>query len=236
MKSNFKSVVWGLIILCIGLGLVLNKFSGVNFNIFAGLSVGQIILAIAFLGILIDSIPKLEFGGIFMSLAVLAIIFDEELHIEELTPWTVLVAGALFSISFSMIFKDAKHKLDYKRGNFQMTVSEENGDMFMERGRFKAISKYVKSENFKSGMIDSRFGGVEVFLDNAKVPSGECTINIKAKFSGVELFVPKEWTIVNNITVNMGGMEEFPSDAEDGSVTLTLNGTVDFGGVEIHRV
>ena len=84
--------------------------------------------------------------------------------------------------------------------------------------------------------IDASFAGVKVYLDQARIPSGNATIIIDSSFAGVELFVPKEWQIVNHVESSFGGIDEKNNRNGEVTATLTLEGSNNFGGITIYYV
>ncbi len=81
-----------------------------------------------------------------------------------------------------------------------------------------------------------RFGGMEVYLDNASLLNGKGIIKIDSSFSGVELYIPKDWTVRNNLRVAMGAVEFMNGPQEDPDKIVTLVGNVSLGAVEIRYV
>ena len=75
-----------------------------------------------------------------------------------------------------------------------------------------------------------------MYLDQARIPSGNATINIDSSFAGVELFVPKEWLIVNHVERSFGGIDEKNNRNGEVTATLTLEGSNNFGGITIYYV
>ncbi len=94
-------------------------------------------------------------------------------------------------------------------------------------------AKYVNSEQFERADLRCRFGGMEVYFDNAALHTGKGVISIDASFSGVELYVPKEWTVENNLQVSLGAVEYKNEALAEPDKTVTLVGSVSFGAVEI---
>ena len=49
---------------------------------------------------------------------------------------------------------------------------------------------------------------MKVYFDNSKIEENEAIVYIDARFAGVELYVPKEWNIINNVSCIFGGIDE----------------------------
>ena len=74
-------------------------------------------------------------------------------------------------------------------------------------------------------------------LEDAMIQTGSAVVDMQVSFGGVELYVPKEWKVVNNTTATLGGYSESGADSKDPMApTLVLQGTIRFGGVDLSRV
>ena len=74
---------------------------------------------------------------------------------------------------------------------------------------------------------------MKVYFDRAHVGENGAVINIDASFSGIELYIPKTWKLVNNMNVSLAGVEEKNSRNVTEEVTVTLTGDIKFSGIEI---
>ena len=77
------------------------------------------------------------------------------------------------------------------------------------------------------------FGGSTVYFDNAKLSGGKAIVRLDVNFAGVELYVPKTWTVVSNANISLGGIDEKNKGIGNGENILTLVGNVSFSGIEI---
>ena len=249
MNKNISKVIWGLILILLAVGIIMYKLGSPALAFLPGFKVWQIILGIVFLAILIDSIAKLSFEGIMFSIAFLCIVFAEQLKIQKLVPWTVLLAALLLSIGFNMIF--GKHRRQNKHPYVENGSCSENSTYFLpakeaetvegeyiyERASFGGVTKYIHSDNFNYAQLENSFAGMEIFFDKVQVPSGHATIEINSSFGGVEIYVPKEWKVVNNVSSFAGACEvDDRSWTGDTDVEISLIGSNRFGGVEVKRI
>lgn len=233
-----KRYFWGVFLLLAGAYLVISRLGYVP-------AVGpfSILFTIACIAIIVASIPKLEFGGILFPLAIIGIIYDEPLHITSLTPWTILLVALLGTIGLSLIFSPLKKKLkkNHCSGNCRKDMSnvkgeEVNGEKIWLRSNFGGLLRYITSDNLNYVELQASFSGVKVYFDSAQVPSGNVTLEISSKFSGVEIYVPKNWKIVNQLDASFGSVDIKGAPNESTNVVMTIMGDMSFGGVEIHYV
>lgn len=230
MKKD--NIFWGLFLIASAVLILVAKLGA-----FPDMSVMKIFWTLVFIVALVDSVVKLAFPGIFFSLAFLGIIYDVELGITAITPWTILLVALLLSIGMSLIYTPKKKKktVNHRQVDSKdfVVFDEEDGNQFDFSSSFVGSIKYVNSDNFESANIDAKFAGMKVYFDNAIIQNGHATVNLNVSFAGVELYVPKNWRIDNQMSASFGGVEEKNRpDSMDGPI-LTLRGNVSLGGVTI---
>jgi len=228
-----KELFWGWIFILAAVFFVLSQFgyiSGINlFGFFA---------TAILLYIMIKNIFRLNFFGIFFPAAFILIIFDDELKLTAFTPWPALLTALLLSIGFSMIIKRRREWSFFhiKHNHY------DDDNIVMDDGKsvncttvFGDCIKYVNSTNFKKANISITFGDIKIYFDKAVVPSGKADIHVNVSFGDVNLYVPRNWHIINK-TQNFFGDLSFcdKSDiVEAETVEVTLHGSIYFGDVKI---
>lgn len=230
MKKD--NLFWGLFLIAAAVLILVAKLGA-----FPDMSIMKIFWTLVFVVALVNSLINLAFPGVFFSLAFLGIIYDNELGITAITPWTILFAALLLSIGVSLIYtpKKKKKKAEHREmeGSDFVVFDEEDGNQFDFSSSFVGSIKYVNSDNFESANIDAKFAGMKVYFDNAIIRNGHATVNLNVSFAGVELYVPKNWRIDNQMSASFGGVEEKNrNNGADGPI-LTLRGNVSLGGVTI---
>lgn len=243
-KSNLSRIMWGIILILMAVGLVMYKMGSPVLSFLPEIGLWQLLIGLALVAILINALCKLSFGGILFSLAFLGIVFDHELGIEDLVPWTILLVALLGTIALNLLFGKAvkrhffhTHIDHHEKSNWTSeTVDINDEDAIYENVRFGGSTKYVHSEDFKYATFNCSFGGLEIYLDKAKVPSGKATVEIHSNFSGVELYIPRDWNVVNKISSMFGAVDTKGSGNADSGVTITLVGDNHFGAIDIKRI
>lgn len=234
MKKNY---FWGVFLILAGAYLVVSQL-----GYLPAVGVFSLLFTVVCIAVIVASIPHVHFGGILFPLAFIAIIYDKPLGITAITPWTVLLAALLLTIGLHLIFGRFREKIVH-RGHFkkrdewdEVKGEKLNDDELDISSTFGSVIRYITSEDFRYAEIDASFAGVKVYLDQARIPSGNATINIDSSFAGVELFVPKEWQIVNHVESSFGGIDEKNNRNGEVTATLTLEGSNNFGGITIYYV
>jgi predicted membrane protein len=107
-------------------------------------------------------------------------------------------------------------------------------DTFSCTAIWAGVDRTVTSQAFRGGDFTAIMGGGEVDLRGARPVPGGAVVDVFVVMGGLQILVPEDWQVVNQLYALMGGVEDSRSaaPAEAGSV-LYLNGTVVMGGIEI---
>lgn len=137
------------------------------------------------------------------------------------------------TLGITMIFSKIFHSQQKKESD-QLDIEDEGHVKF--NILLGGGAKYITTQKFEQADLKCRFGGMEVYFDNASLFEGKGIIKIDSSFSGVELYMPKDWTVVNDLRVGMGAVEFKNGAQPDPDKIVTLVGNVSLGAVEIHYV
>ncbi len=228
-----RKLFWGLFFITAGAFIILDHVYS-----FTNIRLISLLLTIFLVAVFLKSLFKLKFGGMLFSLAFLCIIYSEPLNLENITPWPVLLTALLGTIGLSILFnKHCFYKKGcfskYHRNDFSEVVNNEDGDKVNFSVNFGSSIKYINSEDFKIANLKCSFGGMKVYFDNAKIIGETATVNLDVSFSGVELYIPKDWKIINKADISLGAIEEKNSGDSKAKKTIVLTGKVSLSGVEI---
>lgn len=228
MKS--KKVFWGIYFILAGAGIIMNQL-----GYFGDMNLWTILFLIFLIPIILKSMIHLNFAGILFPLALIGILFAKELGITALTPWPLLVTALFMSIGLSMIFHKKRHYGCYQihEEHFSNIINQEDENDVEVSVNFGSSIKYVNSKQFEKGYFHCTCGALKVYFDNAVVEKTGATILLDVSFSGVELYIPKEWQIINNTNTTLGGIEEKNRHTISDGPVVTLSGKVSFSGVDI---
>jgi predicted membrane protein len=76
-------------------------------------------------------------------------------------------------------------------------------------------------------------GGVELDLRGATAAPGGAVIDVFVMWGGIEIWVPPDWAVSNEVMVLMGGADDKSTGAQDARSRLTVRGFCVMGGIEI---
>lgn len=228
---NFKNWFWGLAFIIAAIAIIASQLGCLS-----GINIFTLAISFMLLFIIIKSCTKLNFFGILFPIAILCILYASPLGITNLVPWPVLITALFGSIGLSLIFHDNKwhnYFSHHQHNHFDQIVDDPDDDVVEYHVSFGAGIKYVNTENFKKGVFSCSFGALELYLDNVKLNEDGATIHLDASFSGIELYIPKTWNIVNKLSTTLGGVDDKRRGIKPEGPVVTLVGNVSFSGVEI---
>lgn len=224
MKKN--DIFMGCVFILCAVLIVLNAY-----DLFFHVSLWTVLLTVFLAVILMKSLVKVNFFGIFMSIAVLCILYDDILHIEKLTPFPILIIGVLLSRGFELLFLEKTLKSETVIPN----EINEDENIFINV-KFNGCTKYIYSKNLKTITCRSKFSGVKVFFENADLALESAEMLLDFSFGGLEIYVPKNWNVVNNVDIIFGGLNESGEKEQNFTKTLILKGKMRFSAIEIKYI
>ncbi len=176
-----------------------------------------------------------EVGKMSFSLAFFIIANDELLHMEALTPWTVLAAAALVSLGIQLLFPHFEKKRIPSAFRERSEAGYEKGEYLFFRNNFSGMTKYITGDIGKLS-LQNHFGGMEVFFNDAVPKGGEAFLYVESSFGAVELYIPSGWRVEQKVSTTFGGIEELGSCDTKGACVLYIEGKVSFGVLEIQYI
>lgn len=240
---NKKNAFWGLFFIFAAVLVIVQQL-----GYFQEISFFKVVFSIMLAAILIKSVVNVSFGGILFSLAFLCILYDGPLGIESLTPWPVLCAALFGTIGLNLIFKNHgslgtdknAYKWNHNRNDFpepKEAAEQLDGEKVYFMNRFGASVKYIVSQQLEQANLKCSFGGMQAYFDKADLKDMQAVIYVDISFSGVELYFPKEWSVVNEVDVTLAGVDMHNAKGpEPGAKTVYLRGSVSLGGLDVYFI
>jgi len=107
-------------------------------------------------------------------------------------------------------------------------------DSFSCTAVWAGVDRTVTSQSFRGGDYTAVMGGGKVNLHGARpIPEG-AVIDVFIAMGGMEILVPEDWQVVNQLHALMGGIDDSRNVVPlQGGPVLYLKGTVVMGGIEI---
>lgn len=114
-------------------------------------------------------------------------------------------------------------------------TADSTDDILNVSSIFGSVERNIFSKNFKGGTISSVFGGAQINFAQADF-EGTAIIDVSIIFGGVDIIIPSNWNVKNEMSVVFGGIEDrrtVSPAVSSSDKTLILKGDVIFGGMEI---
>ena len=225
--KKFGNILWGIVLIIIGLIIGGNALGIVSINIFFDGWWTLFIIIPCFIGLFKDDEKTGNLIGLLIGSALLLgcqNILDFDLI------WKLAFPTILVIIGLSIIFKDAvggKVSSEIKKLN-----EKRNGENAY-CATFAGQDVKFDGEKFTRADLTAVFGGVKCDLRNAIIES-DVVINASSTFGGIEIYVPSNVKIKIKSMPIFGGVEnKANTKVDENSHTIYINSTAVFGGVEI---
>jgi len=222
--NNLKSVMWGLVLLLVGVLLALNSLNVIDFDLFFKGWWTFIIIVPALIGLICDD-DKIG-HTVVLIIGVLLLLQTRSL-IDFTLIWNLIVPIIIILIGLCLIFKNLfvkdEEKVKFKKneGNTLAVFSGQELDF--------------DGKEFNGTDLVAVFGGIDLDLRNAKLKK-DVSINAVSVFGGMDLYLPDDIDVVVKSFCAFGGVENNKKkNNKDNKVTIYLNATCIFGGIEIKK-
>lgn len=91
-------------------------------------------------------------------------------------------------------------------------------------------------DSFTGGRLNALMGGMELDLRESTIVGDMAVIDMFVMMGGIELRVPEDWDVSNEVTMLMGGIEDKTVTTDRPTAKrLVLRGTVLMGGVTLRN-
>lgn len=263
MKRSSTGIIWGLVVLVIGV-LIGAKAFGADFDIFfegwwtlfiivpsavgltekgsrtgslIALSIGVLLLLASRDVIEWNMFGKLILAAVFVIVGI-KIIIDETCRHKGMDSSNT----SSFSSNKTVYYTNSSDEQSYTGGaeqgaNYQSTGSNYSNEIPRTvTAIFSGKDINFNGKEFFGMALSAVFGGIDLDLRNAIITK-DVIIDVTAIFGGIDIKVSDNVRIVTNCTPIFGGVDDhshFRGGSDGNSVhTIYLNGACIFGGVDI---
>ena len=225
--KKFGNLLWGLVLIVIGLIIGGNALGITNIDVFFDGWWTLIIIIPCFIGLFKEREKTGNVIGLLIGIALLLACRD---LLEFKLVWKLLFPSLLVTIGISIIFKDAiggKVSKEIKKLNENKTGENEYCATFSGQDiRFDG-------EQFKGVDLTAVFGGIKCDLTNAIIEE-DVVINTSSIFGGIDIYVPENVKVKVKSSSIFGGVSDEKRHSQNAEAhTIYINSTCIFGGVEI---
>ena len=226
MKDR-RNIIWGIILIVIGLALAGNIFNLFRIHIFFDGWWTLFIIIPSIIGITNEG-PK---TGNVISLVVGILLFLACRGLFDFTIiWKLLLPVIIVGIGISMIFKDVFNKeVSEKITSLNKNMDSDND----YAATFSGQDINFDGENFKGANLNAVFGSLDLDFRDAIIED-DVVINATSVFGGIDIFAPKGCKVKIKSNSIFGGVSNNKKNMADNDAhVIYINATCMFGGVEI---
>ena len=225
--KRIGSILWGIVLIFVGVIFGLNALEIADINIFFDGWWTLFIIVPSFINLFMDQDKTGNIIGLIIGICLLLCcrgILNFSVVLKLIVPVILIVIG------LSMIFKDAlktKIKEEIKRINKRNPNTREYCSTFGEQ------NVDFSKEKFNGCELTAVFGGLKCDLREAVIEENS-VVNISSIFGGITVYVPEDINVKIVTTPIFGGVsDDRKVKTKDSKVTLYINATCVFGGVEV---
>lgn len=224
--NNIKNILWGIILVIIGVIIGLNTIGITDIDIFFDGWWTLVIIVPCFIGLFTN---KDKTGNIIGLLVGVILLLGMQNIIDFNLIWKLLLPSIIVIIGLSLIFKNtfnSKINNEIKKLNNKNTKDNEYCATFSgQRIDFP-------NEEFKGATLNSVFGSITCDLREAKIKE-DVVINASSVFGGIDIIAPDDVNIKIKSNSIFGGVNNKKKNNEDKKYTIYVNASCLFGGVDI---
>lgn len=218
------NLIWGIILIVIGLIIGLNSLGIANINIFFD---GWWTLFII-IPSLVDIIKRPSKGESYVWLAVgVVLLLCAQGILSFKIIGKLILPAILVGIGLSILLKDkVGAKVEEKIKNLNQDGLEEY------YATFSGQEINPKGDEFKGANLNAIFGGIDLNLIEAQIPK-DTLINVTSVFGGVDIKVPSNVNVKVKSTSIFGGVDNKVKKYNESLPTIYVKAFCLFGGADI---
>lgn len=222
--NKFSKILWGLVLIALGVIFGLNTLKITDIDIFFKGWWTLFIIVPCFIGLFQRGGKSANIIGLIIGVALLLAaqgILSFELVTKMILPIILVIIG------LSLIFNEGIKNVVTKKIN-----NVKKDDLETIVATFASQERTVDNEEFKGASLDAVFGSVMLNLKNANLKN-ETVIKASSIFGGIDIIVPKDVNIKVKSTPIFGGVENIVKNNKDNKKTIYIEAFCLFGGIDI---
>lgn len=226
--KNFGNILWGIVLIIIGLIVGGNALGITNIDIFFDGWWTLFIIIPCFIGLFKEREKTGNFIVFLIGIALL-LCCQDVLNFDMI--WKLAFPLILIIIGMSFIFKDT---FNYKLSKEIKKLNEKKVNSDEYCATFSGQNLKFDGEKFTGTNLTAVFGGIKCDLKNAIIEN-DVVVNCSSIFGGIEIYVPDNVKVKIKSSSIFGGVDEKKKNIveNNGGYTIYINATCIFGGVDI---
>lgn len=220
--KKVNSILWGIVLIALGLIFGLNALGITDINIFFD-GWWTLFIIIPSLITLIEGKSRI-WSVIWLAIGIVLLLCARDILSFEIIS-KLIIPVILVIVGINLIFKD------YFTKKVEEKIKAEVENDYCST--FSSQNVRYEDKEFKGANVDAVFGSVELNLENSIISSDQ-VINASSVFGGVEITMPENVNIKIKSTAIFGGVDNKAKRSFNENLpTIYVNGFCMFGGVII---
>lgn len=221
-------LVFGLLVMALGV-----LFLGANLGYFSAREAFRIFwpAALVVLGLVVLFEPRTRSGRRLLGLGSIVAggwIYAYQEEWIDVDFWDLAVPLGLVLLGLSLIWRSLRGARS-RRAASAAPAEEVRSFALLSGNDVRSTST-----SFRGADLGAFMGGVNLDLTQAGIADGEeAEIDVFAMWGGIEIRVPREWTVVSKVMPVMGAFEDKSEPLAGAARRLIVRGFVVMGGVEV---
>ncbi len=226
--KNLSSVLWGIVLVFIGVVLGLNALNITDARLFFKGWWTLFIIVPCFINLLTS---KSKTGNLIGLIIGVLLLLSCQNIIEFKIVWKLTLPIIIIIIGLSCIFKNViGNKINQKIDEINKKNKNKEGNEYAST--FSGQKLNFANEKFEGCTISAVFGGLDLDLRNSVIKE-DVVIKASAIFGGITIIAPEDANIKVVSNSIFGGVSNKKENQEKTKVTIYVNATCLFGGVDI---
>lgn len=225
--KKLNTIVWGIVLVAVGILLALNAFGVTDFELFFDGWWTLFIIVPCAVGLFSGDDATGNLIGLLIGVFLLLScqdVLDFDMLWKLVLPAIIIIVGV--KLIFGSVFNNkASHVMEQVRTN--------GGAVRYATATFSGVTMDCAGEMFSGAELNAAFGSVKCDLRNAII-SQDCVINATAIFGGIDIYLPNSVNVRVKSNSLFGGVSnKRAQNGQKDGVTIYVNGSGIFGGVDI---
>ena len=233
VNFNFGSIIWGIILVAVGVIYALNALEITNINIFFKGWWTLFIIVPCTVNFITSRHRDDVFGNLFgIAIGVFLLLCARGIFDYSMI-WKLLLPAVVVIIGFRMLIKGI-----FGRRNREDDDDDEEDDDDDNKADFDTANAIFSSHRinydgmvFHSAELNVIFGGAQLDLRNAII-EGDCKVRANCIFGGITILVPENVNVKINDSSVFGGSSN-KTTYHEGAHTIYVKCNSIFGGVSV---
>lgn len=224
--KKYKNILWGLLLISVGVLFVLKVLNIIDFNIFFDGWWTLFIIIPCAVGIFTEADKLGSIIGV--AIGVFLLLCSQDVLSFELL-WKLLVPVIIIIIGLKLVIGG----LFSNKANEIIAKMKEQGQNPKEYyATFSQQNLNFNGEPFESTELNAVFGSVKCDLSGAVIDK-DCIVKVSAIFGSITIIVPENINVKVNTNSIFGGVSNKKEVIKANCPTIYINGNCMFGGVDI---